>query len=246
MIVDAHSHIGRGIRLADPYDIDITPETTIRMADVAGIDKTVVFPISYLDYSQGNMEVAAAVKKYPERLIGFCRISCGNWHEPHRTKELHNLEEALTTLKLKGVKIHEGLDQGFPNRDVVEVMIKHDVPMIIHQENSPLRLEPMIKSYPDLKVIICHLGGYPGDYIYSTDTIYLLEKHENVYADTAQALHNRLQEAVDRVGPEKLIFGSDGPWYHPAVEKMRVEILNVSKSDKEKILGGNILKLLKL
>jgi len=240
MIVDAHCHIGRGEFIGRAYDIDITPEFIIRLADEAEIDKTVVFPVSYSDYSYANREVAMTVEKYPDKLIGFCRINCSN-----PKSALKNLDEALTNLDLKGVKIHEGLDKGFPNRAIVEMIMKHDVPMIIHQKDSPLRLEPMIKSYPDLKVIICHLGGYPGNYIYHAETIYLLEKYKNVYADTAQAQHYRLQEAAERV-PEKLIFGSDAPWYHPAIEKMRVEILEIRKSDKEKILGGNILRLLNL
>lgn len=98
MIVDTHSHIGRGRALSKPYDIDITPETVIRMADNTGIDKTIVFPVTYWDYSEGNKEVATAVGKYPDKLIGFCRANCSNWYEPHRTMELRNLEEALTKL----------------------------------------------------------------------------------------------------------------------------------------------------
>ncbi len=44
-------------------------------------------------------------------------------------------------------------------------------------------------------------------------------RYPNVYADTSGVRYgNLLVQAVKRAGPHKLLFGSDGPLLHPALE----------------------------
>ena len=47
-----------------------------------------------------------------------------------------------------------------------------------------------------------------------------------------------------RAGPEKFLFGSDGPWLHPGVEMAKVLALGLGKAEQSLILGGNLLKLI--
>ena len=43
--------------------------------------------------------------------------------------------------------------------------------------------------------------------------------------------------------PEKVLFGTDGPWLHPAVEFAKVRALRLPPEDKALVLGGNFLRL---
>ena len=114
-------------------------------------------------------------------------------------------------------------------------------------EKGPLELVPLIKAYPDVKIVIAHLGS-PANYYHQLQAIYLAERFDNVYLDTSVGsdIFENLQLAVQRAGAEKLIFGSDAPVYHPAVERVKIELLELSDKDKARIFGGNARRLLKI
>jgi hypothetical protein len=53
-----------------------------------------------------------------------------------------------------------------------------------------------------------------------------------------------LEQAVQRAGAKKILFGTDGPWLHPAVELAKVKALNLSPANERLILGENFLQLI--
>ena len=56
-----------------------------------------------------------------------------------------------------------------------------------------------------------------------------------------------IQTLYDKVGPEKLLFGSDGGIGHHSITLAylrRIDRLRAPKKHKEMILGGNALKLI--
>src|SRR6266567_131142 len=50
--------------------------------------------------------------------------------------------------------------------------------------------------------------------------------------------------AVKELGPDKIIFGSDGPEQDSRVELYKIRLLKLPPADEAKILSGNILRLL--
>lgn len=65
---------------------------------------------------------------------------------------------------------------------------------------------------------------------------------DHVYLDCSNLhLYRIIEESVQLAGANKVIWGSDGWWQHPAVEVMMVKL---PKVDEEKVLGGNIMSLL--
>jgi uncharacterized protein len=73
-----------------------------------------------------------------------------------------------------------------------------------------------------------------------------LVRHPNVYADTsAVRQYDYIVQAIKRAGPQKLLFGSDGPWLHPGVEIEKIRLLGLPPEKRALILGGNILRLLR-
>ena len=37
-------------------------------------------------------------------------------------------------------------------------------------------------------------------------------------------MHTKIREAVERVGAERVLYGSDAPFHHPAVEQLKVRL----------------------
>ena len=56
--------------------------------DEVGIDRAVAFPLGapYTDYSESNRIVAEEVAKFPDRIIGFCRVNPNSGHRPPRPR----------------------------------------------------------------------------------------------------------------------------------------------------------------
>jgi predicted TIM-barrel fold metal-dependent hydrolase len=53
-----------------------------------------------------------------------------------------------------------------------------------------------------------------------------------------------MRHFVQHYGPERLLFGSDFPFGAPGHELRKVEAINLSSMDLEKILSGNLLGLI--
>ena len=70
-------------------------------------------------------------------------------------------------------------------------------------------------------------------------------RHPNIHADTSGVRRfDLLEQAVRRAGARKVLFGSDGPWLHPAVELAKVRLLGLPPADEALVLGGNLLRLI--
>ncbi|MHB1252578.1 MAG: amidohydrolase family protein, partial [Candidatus Humimicrobiaceae bacterium] len=55
-----------------------------------------------------------------------------------------------------------------------------------------------------------------------------------------------IEEYVERVGSERLLFGSDMPWVDIRFHLAYILNLNIGEMDKKNILGLNALKLFNL
>ena len=242
MIIDCHTHMGRGEILEYWWAVDLPAELVIKLEDKAGVDKAVIFPVHYPPelYDRANVEVAEAAKKYPDRLIPFAKVAASH------PRAVEYLRRAMEELGARGLKLHS--HEGFPTRPLMDVLQEHDLPLLIHtSERGPLELVPLIRAYPDVKIIIAHLGS-PTNYYHQLQAVYLAERYDNVYLDTSVGsdIFENLKLAVERAGPEKVLFGSDAPVYHPAVERKKIELLELSRRDEELILGENARRILGL
>jgi predicted TIM-barrel fold metal-dependent hydrolase len=240
MIIDCHCHAGKGDGFRGPWDTEARIEPHLRRARAAGINKTIVFPVFNSDYAAANARLARIVRTYPDELIGFAAIHAVRdagrvgWMV-HRTVEEYGF---------RGLKIH-GLD-AFPSREVCEVARRYRLPMIVDVVGQVAVVEMLASQYPDVNFIIPHLGGFKDDWMVHTHLIDQLCRFPNVYTDTSGVRYwECLVQAVKRAGPHKILFGSDGPLLHPAVELYKIKMLRLPASQQALIIGGNISRLLK-
>ncbi|MGA9799504.1 MAG: amidohydrolase family protein [Terriglobales bacterium] len=237
MIVDCHTHIWRREHWSDemaresararsaPAVLDIEPEVHWRA--VQAVDKAIVFGLYtlHLGLLVPNDFVAAYVAQHPDKLIGF---ACVDPNQPHYLEEL---QRSVTDLKMRGLKLGP-IYQNYHPMDprmlpVYEYCQRNRLPILIHQGTTfprraplkfacPLQLEDVALAYPDLVMIIAHLG-HP----WIDETLILIRKQPNFYADISALyyrpwqFYNGLIMAMEYGVADKLLFGSDFPFTTP-------------------------------
>ncbi|HET8910487.1 MAG TPA: amidohydrolase family protein [Ktedonobacteraceae bacterium] len=240
MIIDCHCHAGKGDGFRGPWDTDAPLEPHLRRARQAGISKTIVFPVFNSDYAAANARLARIVRSYPGELIGFAAIH--PVRDAGRVGSMIRL--AVEDYGFRGLKIH-GFD-AFPGREVCEAARLYRLPLLVDVVGRLSAVEMLAWQYPDLNFIIPHLGGFKDDWMVHTHLVDQLRRFPNVYADTSGVRYwECLVQAVKRAGPQKIIFGSDGPLLHPALELQKVKLLGLPAAEEALITGGNIARLLR-
>jgi predicted TIM-barrel fold metal-dependent hydrolase len=130
-------------------------------------------------------------------------------------------------------------------RDVCEVARAFSLPVLYDVMGEVSVCELLAQEYPKVSFIIPHLGSFADDWRAQLALIDHLARHPNVYTDTAGVRRfDLLEQAVQRAGPHKVLFGSDGPWLHPAVELAKVRALKLPPEEEALVLGGNFLRLI--
>jgi predicted TIM-barrel fold metal-dependent hydrolase len=188
------------------------------------VDKSIVlgFKSRYLRADIPNRFVADYVKRSPGKLIGFAGI------DPTEPSALEELKIARDDLHLRGITISPA-NQDFHPADsramrVYEEAQRLEMPVLVHpvgqfSEQSkleyarPYLLDEVGRTFPKLRLVISQLGQPWVD-----ETILLLGKHANVYADISGLLsrpwqaYNALVTAHQYGVIDKLLFGSDFPY----------------------------------
>lgn len=239
MIIDCHCHAGKGDGLTGPWDTNAPLEKYLLRASRAGIDRSVLFAAFHSDYTTANREVAQIVRSRPHRFYGFAFIN------PRRDAgRVHSmLEEAVKNHGFVGIKVHR--HDSTITREVCESARQFSLPVLYDVVGEVSAIELLAEEYPDLNFIIPHLGSFSDDWKAQLTLIDHLVRHPNVYADTSGVRRfDLLEQAVRRAGANKILFGSDGPWLHPAVELAKIKALRLSAREEQLILGGNFLRLI--
>jgi predicted TIM-barrel fold metal-dependent hydrolase len=240
MIIDCHCHAGKGDRMTAPWDTEAPLEPYLRRARDAGIDKTIVFSAFHSDYAQANAQVARIVAQHPHRLIGFAMV--------HASRDAGRIfpmvRIAAVKWRFRGIKVH-GF-QATPTREVCETARAFRLPVLVDVGLKPHVVEMFAPQYRDVNFIIPHLGSFIGDWKAHQQVVDQLVRHANVYADTSSVREfDYIVQAVKRAGPQKVLFGSDGPWIHPGVEIHKIRLLRLPPEKEALILGGNALRLIR-
>ena len=152
------------------------------------------------------------------------------------------VREAVEQLGFVGIKVHR--HDARITREICEAARQFALPVLydVMGEVSAVRL--FAQEYPDVDFIIPHLGSFADDWSAQVALIDPLVVLPNVYTDTSGVRRfDVLHEAIRRAGANKVLFGSDGPWLHPAVELCKVYALELSAADQRLVLGENFLRL---
>jgi uncharacterized protein len=199
----------------------------------------VIVPAFQSDYLIGNRQMARIVARLPHRFIGFAMVHAGR--DAGRIREM--VREAVVRHGFRGIKVH-GHDQ-MPTREICDAAREWDLPLLVDVAGKAHVIDMFAPQYPDLDFIIAHLGSFADDWRAHERVIEQLARYPNIYADTSGVRRfDYLVHAIQRAGPRKLLFGSDGPWLHPDVELHKIRLLGLPEDAERLILGGNARRLI--
>ncbi|MFB6131642.1 MAG: amidohydrolase family protein [Salinigranum sp.] len=242
MIVDAHAHLDE----VDAFGWEDTPEKLLRLMDGAGIDKAVV--TTYADDpgpEDGVERLREYVDAHPDRFVGFPRI------DPRYGDEaMEVFERAITEYGMRGLKLHPVSNLSNPFADfTVEFLDRAaelGVPVLFHSGDRIMCLPEQIgeaAARTDATIIMGHVGGF----FNAREALAVAASHDNVVLETSAFPYpSVIQEAVDRFGAERVIYGSDQPAANPQVELEKIRVLDLTDEQRERILCENIADLLGL
>ena len=180
------------------------------------------FKSVYLGAEISNDAVAAYVRTHPDRLVGFAGI------DPSDPRGgVQELERARAELGLKGVTVAPAAQGVHPANSQAMLIYaeaaRRGLPVLFHsgvtitsatrlEYAQPVLLDEVAREHPTLKIIVAHMG-FP----WVRETLVLLAKHPNVYADLSWLLRQPWETyqallAASQFGVmDKLLFGSGFP-----------------------------------
>ncbi len=240
-------------------------EDVQRNMDKEGIDYTVMANFApprilhknnlwSLEISKNNMGLVPLVSFHPEM-----------------EGALTGLLEDYIERGARGIKFHP-MAQGFePGHKAIERIYdfcnETSFPIVFHcgrvsnarlNEYSDLdMILPLIEKYTEIPFVLTHMADGNKEAVVS-----LSRSYDNVFFDTSIVItgypsimnvnepswldDETVIDTVDAIGAHRLLFGSDYPWGSPGHDIKRFLKMNLSRQQKELILGLNSIKLFKI
>lgn len=242
MIIDAHLHVDDVPALGWKLEAG----HCVRRLDEAGIDRGVIMTITDLpEVNPGALElIAEACAAYPDRLDAFARI-----HPWYGDEAVALLERALVEYGFKGLKLHPVTTIAHPGGEetlrLIRKAAEHSAPTLFHCGDEPLTTPLAIaraaEACPEATIILGHMGGY----FHVDEAIEVAERHENLVLETsAMPYPDKIRAAVERLGPERIVYASDGPACSPRIEVEKVRLAGLEPEAERLVLGENAKRLL--
>jgi len=194
----------------------------VAAAEPIGTTLVLGFRSRYLDANITNDHVASYVETRSDRMIGFAGV------DPSEPKEaIAELHRAREELGLLGIAVAPAAQDFHPSdsqaMQVYAESARLKMPVVFHsgvfistatklEYARPVLLDEIARELPELKLVIAHLG-YP----WVSETLVLLAKHKNVFAETSWLLqqpwkaYQALLSAAECGVMHKLLFGSGFP-----------------------------------
>jgi len=188
-------------------------------------------------------------------------------HYNHR--DVREIGEYLEKGFIKALKFYPGYEPFYPNDTRLklwyEMAIEYDVPVMFHSGDTyaptgkvkyshPLHIDDLAVDYPDLKIVICHVGNP-----WIKDCMEVVYKNKNVYADISglvlgdfedkfeRYMKKEIEEMITYAGdPKYLLYGTDWPISNMKSYLKFMDQLELADDKKELILWKNAAKLFKI
>ena len=248
-VIDCHAHLAHHSRPSWSED----DRKVIETADKLGIDQlccsilTPRRPSNPEGFRECNRWVADAMGRFPGRVRGYCYVNPG-----YSRQALDEVRRCVEDLGFVGVKLYNEYRADEPILfPLVELTIKLRVPILQHAGHPHYVLDgqprlsdgghiaALSSRYPEALLICGHVCG-GGDWEW---TIKALRNAKGVFLDTSGTVVDEgvIEMASRTLGPDRLLFGCDNVMAE-GIGKLRSA--NLPPVDKQKILGGNMAKIL--
>jgi len=237
-VVDSHCHLGAGVRKR------VSADDLLREMDAAGVARAVTCTVDQfvaVRNREGNDGVIAAVRRWPDRFWGLAAVN--PWFGDEAVEELRRCLEA----GLAGLKLNSHL-QGFVLSDplvhpLVETCRDRGCPIYAHTGTpitaEPFQLAELARSFPEVPMVLGHMGFT--DFWY--DVVPAARQADNVYLETSLIDIVTIRSAMEDLGAERILFGSDFPESDLSLETEKMAMIDMSDQQRRLIMSDNALAL---
>ncbi|HIE26554.1 TPA: hypothetical protein EYP66_04645 [Candidatus Poribacteria bacterium] len=212
-------------------------EDLVREMDKFGIQVCCVFSLEgiFSDETYGNDVVAAVVKKYPDRFIGFTLLNPNHGERLMRKEMERGLEMGMRGIKL--ISAYHGYPTEGPLIDVAcEFAHQHGQFILNHHWGSPQQIERLCKTYPNACFFTGHANAEYGE---------VTKRVDNLFICTCPFLSwGQTEQFVKIYGSDRILFGSDLTDLPIAWGLAPIFYAKIPEADKCKILGENLKALM--
>jgi predicted TIM-barrel fold metal-dependent hydrolase len=227
------------------------------------VDRSVIFGFPWQDsslFKKHNDYVIEVVNRYPDRFIG---LGC---FDPFCKGAAEETQRCLEQGGLSGIGelafYQSGIDSAALVRlqPVMGICRDRNLPVLIHTNepighsypgktpNTLAQIYQLLDTFSDNKIVLAHWGG--GLFFFSLLKKEVKQRLRHVYFDTAASPYlydpNVYRFAIELIGVEKILFGSDFPLLPPARYFDEMKTAGLSDAEMGQICGLNAAKLFNL
>ncbi len=239
------------IRLFKNYDVD----QLLRSMDRHGLDHAVVCSLEPFITTH---EILEAIAPHRRRLSIFASVG-RNEADP-----TGYLAQHIESGEISGLKIHPVVG-GYAcgelyhrTKDIVDLATQHGLPVLIHTGHIPVEairglaagctevnaIEPLIAAFPQARFVLAHIGWESWRRI-----LHLAEKYPNIMVETSWQPARIIRRAVDKLGAQRVLFGSDFPLFKQstALSELRQalsprEFVSVASTNARRLLDVRLFE----
>jgi len=258
MIVDVNAYLGHFAFRRLRYN---TAASLLALMDVKGIDKAIVSSadaITYRNAQAGNEELAEEVRSHSDRLIPFAVINpfYAGWqddlkicHEEFGMAGLR-LYPKWHNYQLSSPCCRELVDAATERGMVISIPIRvednRQRSWLLNVPDVPLEeIVELVKAHPKASFILLNGLGYTGSLLGRKDNG-LPANYAIELSRLSALLANELGQLITNLGTERVMFGTGMPFNYPDPALVKLEVLDASDADKEKIRSQNAITWLSL
>ena len=227
--IDAHIHIlPDDVHEANPDSEDAWVRAAdlhkyCGMMDILGLEKAIIMPFNDPWLMSMEFTIDAVHKslydmkqRYPGKFHAFADVDTRN----SPAESVDAIRKAIVEYGLDGIKIHPNntevdLDSEY-NQPIFAFAQEQGIPVAIHSypnsesdRSAAYRIINILEHYPDLTVIVSHMGAYQWEQLLSTrayvDISAILPDYVRTYGI------EKTNEILRKFGADRLIFASDYP-----------------------------------
>ena len=221
--------------------------------DATGVGSAVILPIAFgLPFGDDLTErwmTAIDKSGENERLLLACSV---HPQDESRVEKLRGYAAA----GVRFIKFHPTMQRTYPDADVMMQLYAECErlglivffhcgragiePESTHRYALPRHYDAAIRTFPKLQFILGHAGARD-----IAGALPLVERYDNAWLDTHGQGVTTLHEMLNRTGGERMLFGTDWPFYHLAASLAKLLIITEDRpDDRYALLRGNAERLL--
>ena len=238
--MDCHAAIGRWT--VPPPAGPLDEAGLLAELDAAGIGGALVHHGTARDYDPAAGNDLLLAERTSPRLVPCATLL------PPATAELPPPDVALPALLAAGVRAvrlyprsHNFSLAAWCSGPLLDVLERRRVPLSVDLAETDWEgIHRLCEGYPGLPVIVTRVNYRQERFLYP-----LWERHENLHVEISFFQgHRGLEEAVERFGSRRLLFGTGLPFFDAGGPVVTVARCEVDEAARRDIAGENLRRLL--